>query len=62
MPVITGIEAARLIRERFPEIRVIIVSNHSSTAYIDEAFQIGAHGYVVRGQRRLSFQEVSKTL
>ena len=46
MPVLTGLEAARLIREKLPDIRVIIVSNHTDTAHIDEAFQIGAHGYV----------------
>ena len=49
MPVMTGLEAARLIRERLPGIRVIIVSNHTTPAYIEEAFRIGADGYVVKG-------------
>ena len=49
MPVLTGFEAARIIREKVPEVRVIIVSNHTSTLYIEEAFQIGAHGYVIKG-------------
>jgi DNA-binding NarL/FixJ family response regulator len=46
MPVMTGLDAARLIRERLPDVRVIIVSNHTSPAYIEEAYQIGVHGYV----------------
>jgi DNA-binding NarL/FixJ family response regulator len=54
MPVMTGLEAARLIRERLPDVRVIIVSNHTTPAYIDEAFRIGAHGYVFKGSA--SFQ------
>lgn len=46
MPVLTGLEAARLIREKLPDVRVIIVSNYTDTASMEEAFQIGAHGYV----------------
>jgi DNA-binding NarL/FixJ family response regulator len=53
MPVMTGLDAARLIRERLPDIRIIIVSNHTTAAYIDEAFQIGVHGYVVKGSATL---------
>ena len=49
MPVMTGLDAARLIRERLPDVRVIMVSNHTSPAYIEEAFRIGAHGYVDKG-------------
>lgn len=54
MPVMTGMEAARLIRERLPDLRVIMVSNHRRPAYIEEAFRIGAHGYVFKGSA--SFQ------
>ena len=49
MPAMTGLEAARLIRERLPDVRVIIVSNHTTPEYIEEALRIGAHGYVVKG-------------
>src|SRR5687767_15981441 len=50
MPVFNGIEAARRIRERLPEIRIIIVSNHTSPIYVEEALKGGAHGYVVKGR------------
>ena len=53
MPVMTGLEAARMIRERLPGIRVIIVSNHTTPAYIEEAFRIGADAYVVKGSATL---------
>ena len=49
MPVLTGIEAARQIREKLPDVRVIIVSNYTDTASMEEAFQMGAHGYVNKG-------------
>jgi DNA-binding NarL/FixJ family response regulator len=46
MPVMTGLEAARVIRERLPHIRVIIVSSHTNPAFIAEAYELGASGYV----------------
>ena len=48
MPEMTGLEAARIIRERLPDARVIMVSNHRAQAYLEEALRIGVHGYVVK--------------
>jgi DNA-binding NarL/FixJ family response regulator len=53
MPVMTGLEAARRIRERLPDMKVIIVSNHTTATYIEEALRIGVHGYVVKGSATL---------
>jgi two-component system, NarL family, nitrate/nitrite response regulator NarL len=60
MPVMTGIEAARVIRERLPEVRVIIVSNYTSAAYVDETFKIGIHGYVLKGSAALQLPTAIK--
>ena len=46
MPVMGGFAAARELRKRLPGIRVIFVSQHVDRAYVDEAIQGGAHGYV----------------
>jgi len=48
LPDKSGIEAARAIRGRFPNTRIIIVSMHSKIDYIVEAFQAGATGYIVK--------------
>jgi DNA-binding NarL/FixJ family response regulator len=48
MPVMTGLEAARLIRERLPDVRAIIVSSYTAPVFIEEAFRIGAQGYVFK--------------
>lgn len=48
MPEMNGLEAARLIRARLPDVWVIIVSSHTAPAHIEVAFQAGAHGYVVK--------------
>ena len=48
MPDLNGIEAARMIHEKFPAIRIVILSMHSSTEHIFRAFEAGASGYVLK--------------
>ena len=48
MPLLNGAEATRLIRERNPEIRVIILSMYSNRVHVLGALQAGARGYVVK--------------
>jgi len=48
MPRMDGMEAARQIRERFPETEVIILSMHAKKAYIDQVLKAGAKGYVLK--------------
>ena len=48
MPGLNGIEAARLIRDKCPGTRTIILSMHSSSEYVFRAFQAGATGYLLK--------------
>jgi DNA-binding NarL/FixJ family response regulator len=48
MPLLNGIEATRQIVRRFPGINVLILSMHSEEAYITQAMQAGARGYLVK--------------
>lgn len=48
MPDLNGIEATRLIRQRCPATRVVILSMHSSTERVHQAFAAGATGYVLK--------------
>jgi DNA-binding NarL/FixJ family response regulator len=48
LPDQSGIQLSRDLRERLPEIKIMIVSMHSKIDYIAEAFQAGATGYVVK--------------
>jgi DNA-binding NarL/FixJ family response regulator len=45
---LSGIEAARRITEKAPQVRVIILSMHSEEPYIAEAFEAGAKGYLLK--------------
>ncbi len=46
MPDLNGIEATRIIGERYPEARVLMLSVHSSPMHIVRALRAGAAGYV----------------
>lgn len=45
---ITGLEAAARLRERHPEIRVLILSMHSGEEYVLQALRAGAAGYLLK--------------
>jgi DNA-binding NarL/FixJ family response regulator len=48
MPRMTGLHAARELKRRRPEIRVLILSMHENEQYLYEALKAGASGYVVK--------------
>ena len=48
MPQMNGLEATRLIKERHPQIRVLIVSTHDDDEYVMGAFEAGADGYLLK--------------
>ncbi len=48
MPVVNGIEAARVLRRKVPEARIVFLSTDTETAYIAEALRAGGQAYVVK--------------
>lgn len=50
MPGINGLEATRLIKERFPETQILILSMHRTDEYIFEVIKSGASGYVLKSE------------
>ena len=48
MPRLTGIQAAREIARRRPELRILILSMHDNERYFFEALRAGASGYVLK--------------
>ncbi len=55
MPQMNGLEATRTIKEQFPRVKVLILTQHDSREYITPALQAGAAGYVLKrsGRREL---------
>jgi len=48
MPSLDGLEVTRQVSQRSPQTRVVILSMHSSEAYVLEALRHGAAGYVLK--------------
>jgi two-component system response regulator NreC len=48
MPGLSGLEALRILRERCPRTRIVILSMYSSSAFVAQALQNGAVGYVLK--------------
>lgn len=50
MPEMDGLEAARQIRERFPDVGVIMLSAYDDRQFVVEAVRSGARGYVLKAR------------
>ena len=48
MPVSTGIEGTKLIKEAYPEVKIVMVTTFQDTEYIVETMQYGASGYLLK--------------
>ncbi len=48
MPTLNGIDAARLIREEIPQVRVLFITMHADPGYAHAALELGEIGYVLK--------------
>ena len=48
MPRLTGIQAARELSQRRPDVRILVLSMHDNEQYFFEALKAGASGYVLK--------------
>jgi DNA-binding NarL/FixJ family response regulator len=45
---VSGLDLLRLVRERHPEVRCLVLSMHDETLYAERALRAGARGYVMK--------------
>ncbi len=48
MPKMNGIEAAKIISEEYPEVKILIFSMHNNREYIVNSVENGANGYLLK--------------
>ncbi|MCY9656813.1 response regulator [Paenibacillus chondroitinus] len=48
MPELDGIELMNIIRERWPDTRIIVLSSYNDFEYVQRALQIGANDYILK--------------
>ncbi|SHE13540.1 sigma-54 dependent response regulator [Chlamydia abortus] len=57
MPECDGVEGTKLIKDRFPHIRVLILTTFDDDDYIIEAIKNGANGYMLKMYLRIAFSK-----
>ncbi len=62
MPQLNGTEAAQIILDRCPQVRVIVVSMYSNQIHVVRALQAGAMGYVVKKSAAKEIVEAIRTV
>jgi len=48
MPIMNGTEAIRIVKQRLPHIKIIVLTANKSHDYIQAALEAGANGYVLK--------------
>jgi len=57
MPGMSGIEATKIITEKYPKIKVIILSMYTSEEFVSKAISAGAKGYLPKNTSRKELLE-----
>ncbi len=62
MPVMDGVEATKLIKERFPDTGVIALSMFDDEQLILEMLEAGAHGYLLKNSDKFEITDAIQTV
>lgn len=60
LPEMNGIEATKLIKEKFPKTKVIINTSHRNEQRILASLAVGASGYVLKNDRSADLKKIIK--
>lgn len=59
MPVLDGVETAKILQKQFPDLKIIILSSYFSKAFIINMIELGASGYLAKNSLP---EEVERTI
>ncbi len=62
MPGASGLEVAGILRDRFPQVRTIILSSHDDAASIRASLKSGVNGYVAKQKIDASMVEIIRSV
>jgi DNA-binding NarL/FixJ family response regulator len=52
MPGTNGLNTARILRQQFPALKILIISQHDSSQLLPRSLEAGAHGCIEKGANR----------
>lgn len=56
MPLLNGLEATRIIKQRWPETKVLISTNHDDPLYRKQALEARADGFILKSSMKPSLE------
>ncbi|MEX0273837.1 MAG: response regulator [Flavobacteriaceae bacterium] len=62
MPGIDGIDLTKLIKEKHPSVKILILSMYNEIGYIRKAIEAGAHGYILKNKGKEEFTTAIKEI
>ncbi len=62
MPVMDGVLGTRRIREKYPQVKIVILTTFKDEEYITEALKHGASGYILKSQPAESIVETLRAV
>ena len=62
LPGMSGIDLAREVKERKPELPCLMLSGHQERTYMQRALEVGARGYVLKGNPSDIFNAIHEVL
>lgn len=48
MPVMDGVEATKQVRQKYPNIKILMLTMFNTRDYIEKLLRVGAHGYILK--------------
>ena len=51
MPVLDGVEATKVLHQKYPEIKIVMLTTFPDDSYVKDALQYGAYGYILKNMR-----------
>lgn len=62
MPVMNGIEAAKVIADRFPSVKMLVLTMHNEAVFINKLMDIGVHGFLSKSAEPQEVEEALKAI
>ena len=62
MPYLDGLQLTRMVREKYPSVKVLILSVNEDAKDIQDAFHAGAVGYIMKKVSRVELENAVKTV
>lgn len=59
---ISGLELTALLTEKYPSIKILMVTIHNETSYIEKAIAAGASGYITKNSSISQFKTSLETI